>query len=171
MAIESDADYGATLDDIRTVVGGVDAVRSDVVTYTDQRIRDVGALREGENNAAGGLDVLTGVDRPLAVRVYGQDQAVLNDEAEKVRGIVSQVRRGRGSAIVRAPLQPSLEINVDLAKARQYGDQAGRRAARRGRRCCRASRSAASSRSRRCSTSSCRAPRPSDVTPMPCATS
>jgi Cu/Ag efflux pump CusA len=37
VAIESDADYGATLDDIRTVVGGVDAVRSDVVTYTDQR--------------------------------------------------------------------------------------------------------------------------------------
>jgi Cu/Ag efflux pump CusA len=125
VAIESDADYGATLDDIRTVVGGVDAVRSDVVTYTDQRIRDIGALREGENNAAGGLDVLTGVDRPLTVRVYGQDQAVLNDEAEKVRGIVSQVDGVVDPTIVRAPLQPSLEINVDLAKARQYAIKPG----------------------------------------------
>ena len=68
------------------------ASRHDVVTYSTQKIRDVGALNEGENPVTGdGLDVLTGSDKPLAVRVFGQDQDVLRREASKVRQLVAGV--------------------------------------------------------------------------------
>jgi Cu/Ag efflux pump CusA len=51
VSIDSDADYDATFASIEDVAGRVQGARSDVVTYTDQKIRDVGALREGENQA------------------------------------------------------------------------------------------------------------------------
>ena len=101
-------------------------VTRDVVTYTAQRIRDVGALREGENPAAGsGLDVLTGADKPLVVRVYGQDLATLQREAEKVQRIVSEVDGVVDPRIELRPTQPTLEIEVDLDKARRFGVKPG----------------------------------------------
>ena len=120
VAIESDADYGATLDDIRDGRRRVHGVRSDVVTYTDQRIRDVGALREGENNAAdGGLDVLTGVDRPLTSACSARIRRCCNARPRRCEGSCRQVDGVVDPRIVRAPLQPTLEIEVDLAKARR----------------------------------------------------
>ena len=54
-------------------------VERDVVTYSTQKIRDVGALeaRRRTPSRGDGLDVLTGVDEPLVVRVYGQDLDIL----------------------------------------------------------------------------------------------
>ena len=76
MNIVSGADYDSTLESIEDAVDGVQGARTDVATYTNQKIRDVGALNEGSNPVTGkGLDVLTGTDRPLAVRVFGQNQA------------------------------------------------------------------------------------------------
>jgi Cu/Ag efflux pump CusA len=82
VSVESDADYDATVAAIEDAVAGTRGVASDVVTYSAQRIRDIGALDDGENRAAGDdLGVLTGVDEPLIVRVYGQDLATLRREA------------------------------------------------------------------------------------------
>ena len=126
VSIADDADYDATLAAIRGSVADVDQVRHQVVTYTEQKIRDVGALEDGTNPASGdGLDVLTGSDRPLVIRVYGQDPDVLMQEAEKVAALMDNVSGVVNPRIQRPETQPTLEIAVDLARARRFGIKPG----------------------------------------------
>jgi CzcA family heavy metal efflux pump len=126
VSIDSGADYDKTLASIDDVVRSVPAVDRDVVTYSTQKIRDVGALNEGTNTVRGdGLDVLTGVDAPLVVRVYGQDPAVLRREAEKVRAAIAGVD-GVVDPRLRLPAtEPTVEIEVDLARAQRLGIKPG----------------------------------------------
>jgi CzcA family heavy metal efflux pump len=126
VSIDTDADYGATMARVEEVVGRTRGVDTDVVTYAAQKIRDVGALNEGDNQATGdGLDVLSGSDRPLVVRVYGEDLATLTREAKKVRRIVSGVD-GVVDPRVEVPVtQPTIEIETDLAKAQRFGVKPG----------------------------------------------
>lgn len=126
VSIEPDADYGATMASINDAVDRVDGVRHHVTTYTAQRIRDVGALADGRNPATGnGLDVLTGVGSPLVVRLYGQDADVLMRQAERVRGMVAGVDGVVAPRVERPATQPTIEIEVDLARAREHGIKPG----------------------------------------------
>jgi CzcA family heavy metal efflux pump len=126
VSIDAGADYDATVASIKGAVRRVNGVERDVVTYTTQKIRDVGALNEGHNPVRGdGLNVLTGSDRPLVVRVFGQDLAVLRREAEKVRQVMAQVDGVVDPRLELPARQPTLEIEVDLAKARRYGIKPG----------------------------------------------
>jgi Cu/Ag efflux pump CusA len=132
VSIDSDADYSRTISSIEDAVADVEGARSDLITYSEQKIRDVGALRAGDNPVTGdGLNVLTGSTRPLVVRVFGQDLDVLRREAAKVRTLVSQVDGVVDPRIDLPVEQPNVEIEVDLAKARQFGVRPGdvRRAA------------------------------------------
>ena len=125
-SLESDADYDATLAAIKDVVRRVPGVERDVVTYSTQKIRDVGSLNEGDNPVRGdGLDALTGSERPLVVRVFGQDLDVLRREADKVRRIISRVRGVVDPRVEVPPTQPTLQIEVDLDKARRHGIKPG----------------------------------------------
>ena len=64
--IDDDADHQETFEAIEGAVRAVPDVDSEVVTYTEKRIQDVGALTTGDNPVRGdGLDVLTGADQPL----------------------------------------------------------------------------------------------------------
>jgi CzcA family heavy metal efflux pump len=126
VSIDSDADYDATVASIEDAVAGVQGARGDIVTYSEQKIRDVGALREGENLVTGdGLDVLTGSDKPLVVRVYGQNLDILRREATNVRTLMSQVDGVVDPRVEQPAEQPNVEIEVDLAKARQVGIKPG----------------------------------------------
>jgi Cu/Ag efflux pump CusA len=126
VSIASGADYDKTLESIENTVDSVEGARSDVVTYSAQKMRDVGALNEGDNPVTGdGLAVLTGSDRPLVVRVFGQDQAVLRREAAKIQGIVSGVDGVENPRIELPAAQPNLEIEVDIEKARREGIKPG----------------------------------------------
>jgi Cu/Ag efflux pump CusA len=85
-------------------------------------MRDVGALLDGQNKTVGnGLNVLTGLDTPLAVRLYGQDPKVLAVEAPKVRDLMASVDGVVDPRVLLPPTQPSIEIEVDLAKAQAFG--------------------------------------------------
>jgi Cu/Ag efflux pump CusA len=126
VSIAGDADYNATLAAIEDSLADVDQVQHDVVTYTNQKIRDVGALQDGTNPASGnGLDVLTGTGKPLVVRLYGQDPEVLMQEAEKVGAVMDNVPGVIDPQIQRPDTQPTLEIAVDLEKARRFGIKPG----------------------------------------------
>jgi len=126
VSIDSGADYDATLASINEVVGRVRGLDHDVVTYSAQKIRDVGALNDGRNEVSGdGLDLLTGADRPLVVRVYGQDLGVLRSQATRVRRIMSEVDGVVDPRIELPAEQPTTEIEVDLEKARRYGIKPG----------------------------------------------
>ena len=127
VSIEGDASYDRTLDAIRETVAGLRGVRHDVRTYTEQEIRDVGALTSGENRVAGstGLDVLTGSDQPLVVRVFGQDPDVLEQQAQRVKGLMAEVPGVTSPRVDMPPRQPTVEIEVDLDKAQAVGVSPG----------------------------------------------
>jgi CzcA family heavy metal efflux pump len=126
VSVDSGADYDATLASIKDVARRARGVDSDVVTYSTRKIRDVGALNEGQNEVRGnGLDVLTGADRPLVVRVYGQEFDVLREQANRVRRLMSEVDGVVDPRIELPVEQPTLEIEVDLAKARRHGIKPG----------------------------------------------
>jgi Cu/Ag efflux pump CusA len=132
VSIDSQANYDATVSSIEVAVSRVQGARADVVTYSEQKIRDVGALRKGDNPVTGdGLDVLTGSDRPLVVRVFGQNLDVIRGEARKVQTLMSQVDGVVDPRIDQPTLQPNVEIEVDLEKAKRVGIKPGdvRRAA------------------------------------------
>jgi Cu/Ag efflux pump CusA len=124
--LAADADHDATVGSIEEALAQTQDVQSSVVAYSDQKIRDVGGLRTGTNTVSGeGLDVLSGDDRPLVVRVYGQDLDVLRSEAAKVRTLISDVD-GVVDPVVRQPTeQPNVEIEVDIDKAREAGVKPG----------------------------------------------
>ena len=126
VSIASEVDYVETVDDIRDVVAKAPVEGRDVVSYSTQKIRDAGALEEGgAGRGADGIDILTGVDEPLVVRVYGQDLDVLRAQAARVQRLIAGVD-GVVDPRVRQPReQPSLEIEVDLERSQQLGVSPG----------------------------------------------
>ena len=135
VSLDADADYDQTLDSVQAAVEGYPGLARDVLTYSKQRIRDVGAVDDGEDPQTGtdDLDVLTGAaNDPLVVRVYGgENLPVLRRQARKVQRAVSAVE-GVVDPRVKLPVQePTLEIEVNLQAAQRYGIKPGdvRRAA------------------------------------------
>jgi Cu/Ag efflux pump CusA len=122
VSIDADADYGATMNAINAAARNVQGAEHEVVTYSAQKLRDVGAITRGENRVRGNdLDVLTGVDKPLVVRIFGQNTEVLRREASRVKKIMSTVDGVVDPRIDLPATQPSIEIEVDLDRAQQFG--------------------------------------------------
>jgi Cu/Ag efflux pump CusA len=132
VSVDSGADYDETMASIREVVDRTKGVDHEVVTASSETISDVGALNEGDNpNSGNGLDVLTGSDKPVVVRVYGQNLDTLRTEATKVRDMVAKVDGIVDPRIELPAAQPTLQIEADLEKGRALGIKPGdvRRAA------------------------------------------
>jgi CzcA family heavy metal efflux pump len=115
ISIDPAADYDATLAAVQKVVDGYPGLRRDVQTYLKERIREV----------------LSGASEAVVVRVYGQDLNTMRDKANEVKQVLSGID---GVIEEHVDLQveiPQLEVEVDLAKAQQYGIKPGdvRRAA------------------------------------------
>jgi len=109
VSLDPTANYTATVAAVRDVVDGYPGLTRDVVTYPEQRIRDV----------------LTGQVDAVVTRLYGQDYAVLGAEAEKIRERIAGID-GVVDPHVSAPIdEPTLEIEVDLAKAQAAGIKPG----------------------------------------------
>ena len=115
ISVDPSVDYDATLAKVQELVDGYPGLQRDVQTYLKERIREV----------------LTGSSHPIVVRIYGQDLQILREKAkeveEKLRGI-------NGLTDLHVELLtdiPQVQIEVDLAKAQQYGLKPGdvRRAA------------------------------------------
>ena len=124
--IDEDAEYDETVEEIRRASDSTTGAVSTVSTYLDDRVRTIGALVSGENTVNGdGLDVFIGADKPIKVRVYGQDPKVLKTQAAKIEKIVSGVEGVRGASIEAPEEQPTLEIEVDLDKAQKVGVKPG----------------------------------------------
>jgi len=132
VSIDSSADYDATLTSIRDVVDGTRGVHGEVVNNSNRTIRDIGALARGDDPVSGNdIDVLTGSDNPLVVRIFGQDLATLRREARKVHRIVAGVDGVTSPRIELPATQPTVEIETNLERAQRFGVKPGdvRRAA------------------------------------------
>ncbi len=134
VSIDGGADYDATLASVEGVADRFRGFDHEVVGYANKKITDVGALREGhheirtDNLQEGGgrdLDVLTGADKPLVVRVFGQDIDELRRQAEAVRRAVAGVDGVVDPQVELPRTERSIEIEVDLARAERFGIKPG----------------------------------------------
>jgi Cu/Ag efflux pump CusA len=134
--LDPDADYDTTKAAVERVVAGYPGFAHSVSTYERQRIRDVAAVDDRQAGDAGAgsgdLDVLTGADRrSLVVRVYGEEPGVLRGQAARMQRMLAGVDGVVNPRVEPQPQEPTVTIQVDLAKARRYEIKPGdvRRAA------------------------------------------
>jgi Cu/Ag efflux pump CusA len=115
VSIDPAADYEATVVSVKQVVASYPGLSPEVLTYLQAKIRDE----------------LSGTGESHVVRVYGEDMLVIRKKAEEVQKMLSRIA-GIVSAKVQYPEEgPTLEIEVNLEKAKRYGLKPGdvRRAA------------------------------------------
>lgn len=115
VSIDPAADHKATLAAVTSVVAGYPGLSRDVQTFSQQRVRDV----------------LSGIDDDIVVRLYGEDLGILHTKAEEVRLALTDVEGLARERVQTQPVEPTLEIEADLAAAAKYGIKPGdiRRAA------------------------------------------
>jgi Cu/Ag efflux pump CusA len=113
--LDPSADYERTLAAISAVAEGYQGLDGQVLTYPTESVHQA----------------LAGNDAAFTVRVYGQDVDVLRGKAEEVRQLLSKVGGVNDVNVEAQPEEPTVEIEVDLAKAQSYGIKPGdvRRAA------------------------------------------
>lgn len=107
--LDPSADYDATLRGVEEAAGGFEGLSSDVTTYSAQRVADV-------------LQV-TGHD--LAVRVYGENEEILQDKATEIRNAISGIEGVERPRVRLVPEEPTIEVDVDLARAQSFGVKPG----------------------------------------------
>jgi Cu/Ag efflux pump CusA len=129
VSLDADADYDKTVGAVRKAVAGINGpsgLERNVVPYSTQSIRDVGTLISGgQIGHDGALNELTGTRKPLVVRVFGEDLAVLRTTAQKVRNLVAGVDGVVDPTVQLPPQEPTIEIETNLAAARQHGIKPG----------------------------------------------
>jgi CzcA family heavy metal efflux pump len=115
VSIDPNADYGATVASVKSVVAGYPGLSHDVLTYSEQQVDSA----------------LTGSGDDVVVRVYGEDLHTLGVQAEKVRRAVAGIGGISDPRVLLPPEEPTLQVRVDLGKADRYGIKPGdvRRAA------------------------------------------
>ncbi|HEU5264145.1 MAG TPA: efflux RND transporter permease subunit [Gaiellaceae bacterium] len=117
VSIDTSADYDATVAAIKDVASGYPGLSQSIQAFSNERAKAV--LSD------------TGTTRDVVVRLYGEDPDVLRTQAERVRGVIGGVD-GIADASVDFPVtEPTVEVEVDLAKADAKGIKPGdvRRAA------------------------------------------
>ncbi|MET0800837.1 MAG: efflux RND transporter permease subunit [Actinomycetota bacterium] len=105
VSVDGSADYDDTIAAIESVAGGLPDVTNDVLTYSEQRITDV--LGRGGDE--------------IVVRVYGQNQDVLEAKAEEVRAAIAGID---GIENARADLpadEPTIEVEPIIEEAESVG--------------------------------------------------
>jgi len=109
------ADYDKTVAAVEEVVAGYPGVDGDVETFLRSRFGEA----------------LSRVDEPIVVRLYGQEQGVLRQEAEKLRESLAGITGIVDPHLEVETSEPVVEIEVNLAAAMTHGVKPGdvRRAA------------------------------------------
>jgi CzcA family heavy metal efflux pump len=115
ISVDPSVDYDKTVHAVQEMVDGYPGLVRDVQTYLKERIREV----------------LTGSSDSVVIRIYGQDLETLREKADEVLVAMETVP---GVVDLKKELHmetPQVEVEVDLAKAEQYGLKPGdvRRAA------------------------------------------
>jgi len=109
VTLDGSADYGRTTAAIRDVMHGYPGVKSSLGNYPAGRV----------------AQVVSGQDADLVVRVYGADLATLQHKAQQVRAMLTRVNGVARPAVQPVPMQPTADIQVNLAAAQRYGLRPG----------------------------------------------
>ncbi len=105
VSIDDSVDYGSTIAEIESVAAGLPDVTNDVLTYSEQRVTDV--LGRGDDE--------------IVVRVYGANQAILEEKASDVRAAIAGIDGLENLQVELPEDQPTIEVQPDVALAARYG--------------------------------------------------
>jgi CzcA family heavy metal efflux pump len=103
--LDPSTDYGATIATIEDVVDDYRELSSEVLTYSERRVTEV--LEQDDNE--------------IVVRVYGENSDVTRSKAEELEGLISEVDGIDDPRVEFATEEPTLEVEVDLARAHALG--------------------------------------------------
>lgn len=113
--VDEDSDYYGTISDLNRVIASYPGVRTDLTTYTGARLEQV-------------LDPDLA---PITVRVYGEEATapapgqpkvdVLRQKAEEIAASISGISGVQNARVKLAPVEPNVQIEVDLVKAQEAG--------------------------------------------------
>src|SRR6185312_1134119 len=115
VSVDPNADYEATLADMRGVVARQPGISAEVQTFLSKRMRES----------------LTGEDQAISVRIFGENLDILRSKAEEIRQTLGSIEGVKHPQIEPQSEQQAIDIEVDLDKARIHGLKPGdvRRAA------------------------------------------
>ncbi|MBI3780623.1 MAG: efflux RND transporter permease subunit [candidate division NC10 bacterium] len=109
VSIDPSADYDATVASVKQAVAGYPGLSSEVLTYLQAKLREE----------------LSGTGDSLVVRVYGQDMNIIRQKAEEVEKVLAGINGVIGSKVQYPRETPTLEMEVDIEKAKRYGLKPG----------------------------------------------
>ena len=104
VSIDPSADYDATVDAVKQVVTGYPGLSPEVMTYLQSKIREE----------------LSGTGESLIVRVYGEDLGMIRKKAQEVQLMLTGIGGVVDAAVQYPEEMPTLEIEVDVEKAKRY---------------------------------------------------
>lgn len=109
VSIDPAADYEATVASVRQVAAGYPGMSPEVLTNLQAKLRQE----------------LSGTSEALIVRVYGENMKKIGEKAEEVKGALQKVDGITSAKVQYLKEVPTLEIEVDLEKARAHGLKPG----------------------------------------------
>ena len=109
ITITARAGYAKTLRAIESVVRGYPGLDSTVLTYPAAQIRRVFGPSSHD----------------LTVRIFGDDFDVLADKGREVAAALGAVKGVRSASALSAPIEPSVEVRVNLDRADTFGIKPG----------------------------------------------
>lgn len=109
VSVAQDADYAATVAAVSEVANRYPDFTKDVTTYLHE-VTDAAAPHAADE---------------LRVRVFGDDLALLKERAAEVEAVVAGIAGVSESRVQALVEKPNLEVEVDLARAEQYGLKPG----------------------------------------------
>jgi Cu/Ag efflux pump CusA len=119
------ARYDSALSAVTEAAAEAHGLTGEVSPYATRSLRGIGALEQGDTAAGNEMDVLTGSAHPLTVRIYGEDPVVMAAKADEALTLMGTVPGVKDARIIGSELQDSIEITVDMDRARQYGIKPG----------------------------------------------
>jgi len=108
-SLDQAADYDETMESIRQVVNGYPGLHSEVQTYLNEK----------------SSQVVTKINEPIVVRLYGEETPILHSQAEEVRKVLSSIDGIVDSHIKLPVIEPVVDVEVNLPAAQRYGIKPG----------------------------------------------
>jgi len=109
IAVKPAADHDRTVNRVQGVIDGYPGFRRRVSTYFNDRVAEL----QGTN----------GDD--LVVRLYGEDLNVLKTKGAEIQGLMAGMKGVKSPRVESQPLQPTIQVEVDLAAAEKRGIKPG----------------------------------------------
>lgn len=115
VSLDPATNYEATVATVRETVDAHQDISGEIQTFLSKKMRES----------------MTGEDKAISVRIYGQDLDILRAKAIEIKQALQGIEGVTGPEIEPQQVQQAIDVEVDLEKARAYGLKPGdvRRAA------------------------------------------